>query len=156
MKRSTLADEPCPVARAAVQLVDAWSFVILRELFLGNRRFESLRTRTRMSPRSLARRLVLLAQEGIVEKTACAESPAFSEYRLSAKGLDLWPLLALLRQWGERWAEPGEQRRSPFQLLHRGRGHELRVALVCADCGEPVDARSGEVRGLPRGRGLPA
>ena len=102
MKRSTLAERHCPVARAAEQLVDAWSFVILRELFLGNRRFEGLRQHTGMSPRSLSLRLGRLVEHGVLEKRALEESPAFFEYRLTPKGLDLWPVMVTLRQWGDR------------------------------------------------------
>ena len=145
MKRSELADRACPVSRAAAQLVDAWTFVILRELFLGNRRFESLRLHTGMSPRSLALRLAqLVAQDVIVRVTPDAAS-AQSEYRLTEKGLDLWPVLVTLRQWGERWAGPWSGDGIPLALEHRGHGHALRVELRCAECGEPVQARSARV-----------
>ena len=146
MKRSSMADRLCPVARGAEQLVDAWSFLILRELFLGNRRFEGLRTHTGMSPRSLTLRLKRLADEGIVIKTPCRDAPAFHEYRLTPKGLDLWPVLMTLRQWGERWAGPWGREGPPLQLRHRGHDHALQPVLACATCGEPVDARSAEVQ----------
>lgn len=149
MKRSTLAERACPVARAAHQLVDAWTFVILRELLLGNRRFEGLRVHTGMSPRSLALRLARLAEEGIVEKQAAPDAPARPEYRLTPKGLDLWPVIVTLRQWGERWGGPWGRDGVPIRLLHRGRGHPLDVQLTCKTCGEPVDARSGEVQATP-------
>ena len=143
MKRSSLAERPCPVARASAQLVDAWSFVILRELYFGNRRFEGLRQHTGMSPRSLALRLAWLVEQRILEKAACKDAPAFMEYRLTPKGLDLWPVMVMLRQWGERWG--GAPAASIPRLMHRGRGHELVPVLSCRTCGEQVDARSGEV-----------
>lgn len=133
------------MARAAGQLVDAWSFVILRELFLGNRRFEGLRLHTGMSPRSLALRLGRLVEQGMLEKSPCPEAPAFHEYRLTPKGLDLWPVLVMLRQWGERWAGPWRKAGPPLKLVHRGRGHALQATLHCAECGEAVDARSAQV-----------
>lgn len=149
MKRSEIAEQPCPVGRAAAQLVDAWTFVILRELFLGTRRFEGLRLHTGMSPRSLSLRLARLVDEGILEKRPCADAPAAHEYRLTEKGLGLWPVLVTLRQWGERWGGPWRRSGVPMKLAHRGRGHALRVQLVCAECGEPVDARSSEVQAGP-------
>lgn len=152
MKRSTLADRRCPVAQAAVQLVDAWTFVILRELFLGNRRFEALRLHTGMSPRSLALRLGRLVEQGILHKQPSADAPAVLEYRLTDKGLDLWPVLVTMRQWGERWGGPWGRGGSPIPLLHRGRGHALHAVLTCADCGEPVDARSAQA--VPTARAL--
>jgi DNA-binding HxlR family transcriptional regulator len=145
MRRSAIGERPCPVARAAGQLVDAWTFVILRELFLGNRRFEGLRLHTGMSPRSLALRLGRLVAQGILEKVPCRDAPAFHEYRLTPKGLDLWPVVVTLRQWGERWAGPWGRGGAPLKLVHRGHDHALRAVLTCAECGEPVDARSGQV-----------
>ncbi len=145
MRRSALAERTCPVARAAEQLGDAWTFVILRELFLGNRRFEGLRVHTGMSPRSLSLRLAHLVEQGIVEKRAADGAAARPEYRVTPKGLELWPVLVTLRQWGERWAGPWGRRGVPHGLVHRGRGHALRVQVVCAECGEPVDARSAQL-----------
>lgn len=152
MKRSALQEQPCPVARAAVQLTDAWTFVILRELFLGQRRFEAIRQRTGMSPRSLTLRLAQLVEQGVLDKQPAADAPAFHEYRLTPKGLDLWPVLVMLRQWGDRWAGPWGRKGSPYQLVHRGHGHPLHVVATCAECGEPVDARASEVRVTPRPR----
>lgn len=152
MKRSAIAERRCPVGRAASQLVDAWTFVILRELFFGNRRFESLRLHTGMSPRSLTLRLGRLVDDGILERVPLADAPAFHEYRLTPKGLDLWPVLVTLRQWGDRWAGPWGRDGPPLQLQHRGHGHALHAVLVCAECGEPVDARSAQAQ--PSARAL--
>jgi DNA-binding HxlR family transcriptional regulator len=145
MKRSSLAERSCPVARAAEQLVDAWTFVILRELFLGNRRFEGLRVHTGMSPRSLSRRLALLVEQDILEKASTSEDSARHEYRFTPKGLELWPVIVTLRQWGERWAGPWGRGGVPLSLRHRGHDHVLNARLTCAECGEPVDARSSVV-----------
>jgi DNA-binding HxlR family transcriptional regulator len=145
MKRRDLADRVCPVSRAAAQLTDAWTFVVLRELFLGNRRFEGLRLHTGMSPRSLTLRLGQLVAHDIVTRVTPDNASATSEYMLTEKGLDLWPVLVTLRQWGERWAGPWAEDGPPLALEHRGHGHALRAELRCADCGEPVDARSARV-----------
>lgn len=149
MKRAMIGERPCPVARGAAELADAWTFLILRELFLGNRRFEGIRLHTGMSPRSLALRLGRLVEQDILEKVPAREAPAFHEYRLTPKGLDLWPVLVTLRQWGERWAGPWGRGGSPLGLMHRGHDHRLRAVLTCAECGEPVDARSGLVVPAP-------
>ncbi len=149
MKRRSINDRYCAVARAAGQLVDAWTFLILRELFLGNRRFEGIRQQTGMAPRSLALRLAKLAGEAVIAKSPCRDAPGFLEYRLTPKGLDLWPVLVALRQWGDRWAGPWGGDGPPVKLMHRGHEHELRARMVCANCGEAVDARSGEVVANP-------
>ena len=74
MKRSSLAGRACPVSRAVSQRVDAWTVVIQRELFLGNRRFGALRLHTGMSPRSLALRLGRLVGKDILKKLLCREA----------------------------------------------------------------------------------
>ena len=129
--------------------MDAWTFVILREVFLGNRRFESLRLHTGMSPRSLALRLGKLVEHDILEKRPCGDAPGFHEYRLTPKGLDLWPVMVMLRQWGERWAGPWGRSGAPLKLVHRDHGHDLHAVLRCVECGEPVNARSGQIVPTP-------
>lgn len=137
------------MARAAGQIADAWTWLILREVFLGNRRFESMRLHIGMSPRSLSLRLGQLVAHDILEKAPVADAAAAHEYRLTPKGLDLWPVLVTLRQWGERWAGPWGREGAPLPLMHRGHGHPLKAVLHCADCGEPVDARAAEVQITP-------
>lgn len=149
MKRSSLAGRACPVSCAVSQRVDAWTVVIQRDLFLGNRRFGALRLHTGMSPRSLTLRLGRLVEDDILEKVPARDSPAFHEYRLTPKGLELWPVLVTLRQWGERWAGPWGRGGSPLKLMHRGHDHALHAVLTCAECGEAVDARSGQVVPAP-------
>ena len=85
MKRRELADRACPVSRAAAQLADAWTFVVLRELFLGNRRFEGLRLHTGMSPRSLALHLAQLAAQDVIVRVTSDAVLAESEYGLTEK-----------------------------------------------------------------------
>jgi hypothetical protein len=104
-----------------------------------------LRLHTGMSPRSLTLRLGQLVAHGIVDRVGHGEASAHSEYRLTDKGLDLWPVLVTLRQWGERWTGPWAEDGPPLALEHRGHGHALHAELRCADCGEPVDARSARV-----------
>ena len=119
--------------------------MVLRELFPGTRRFECLRLRTGMSPRSLTLRLGQLMAHDIVTRVTPEEVPAKSEYVLTEKGLGLWPVLVMLRQWGERWAGPWTEDGPPMALEHRGHGHALHAVLHCAECGEPVQARTARV-----------
>lgn len=138
MKRRELENVHCTVARSAAELVDAWTFVILREIFLGNRSFEGIRRQSGMSPRSLALRLQHLVASGIL----ASDDSARSEYRPTRKGEGLWPVLVSLKQWGDEWLLGGEGAEPPLGLVHRGHDHALKLLHVCEDCGEPVDARS--------------
>jgi DNA-binding HxlR family transcriptional regulator len=142
MKRSELATRHCSIARAGAQIVDAWTFVILREVFLANRRFDGLRAQSGMSPRSLSLRLDKLVEHGVIERRVYSSKPERFEYFATAKGLALWPAVIALKQWGDDWAGPWGRAGVPLKLEHKGRGHPLRATMVCQTCGEPVDARS--------------
>ncbi|MEO1190256.1 MAG: helix-turn-helix domain-containing protein [Pseudomonadota bacterium] len=135
MKRRDLADAYCSIARAGAVLQDAWSFLILRELFLGNGSFDGLRRQTGMSPRSLSLRLKALQGDDIVIRR---DAPG---YRLTEKGIELWPLLVLLKQWGDKWAGPWGQEGAPVAVRHKDCGAILELETICRACGEPVTAR---------------
>lgn len=141
MKRQDLSEVGCPVARAGAELTDAWTFMILRELFLSNRTFDGIRRQTGMSPRSLSLRLTSLIDADILERCAPDEKPRKADYRLTQKGQELWPVLIALKQWGERWTGPWEDETHLVTVIHKDRGHELRLRHVCAECGEEVSAQ---------------
>ena len=86
----------CPVARALAVVGDRWTVLIVRELFLGTRRFEDFQAQTGMSSHLLSTRLKRLESDGIVRRTPYSERPPRYEYRLTPKGLDLYPLLLSL------------------------------------------------------------
>ena len=94
----------CPVMATARIVSGKWTLLILRDLTDGPCRFTALeRSLTGISPRTLAQRLVMLEDEGIVEREQFAEMPPRVEYRLTDKGRDLIPLIAEMREYGNRW-----------------------------------------------------
>ena len=135
-----LDEQVCPVARTIAQVGDAWTLMVVRELFLGVRRFEAIRGQTGMSPQLLSRRLRELDAAGIVARRSYQTRPPRFEFVLTEKGLDLWPVLVALNGWGERWAKPrGEPRLISF--THRACGHSVEPVLTCPECGERLHAR---------------
>ncbi len=142
MKRRHLAENYCPVARAGAQIVDSWTFIILREIFLGNARFSGLQKQSGMSPRSLTLRLRKLEEEGILERRASEEGIAAKVYALTPKGHGLWPTLITLKQWGEEWCGPWADDGAALRTMHRGTDHEMYAVLVCHTCGEPVSTHT--------------
>jgi DNA-binding HxlR family transcriptional regulator len=145
MKRSSLTNRLCSLARASAEVSDSWTFMILRELFLRNRRFDGIQAQTGMSPRSLTLRLNALVDADILIRTPYQTAPLRHEYRLTEKGLELWPVVVALRQWGDKWNGPWPDEVPPLSLTHKGHDHELHVHMVCTICGEPVTARSAQV-----------
>jgi DNA-binding HxlR family transcriptional regulator len=94
----------CPVAMASEILCTRWTIVLIRELIAGSTRFNDLRRGVpRMSPALLSQRLKELESDGIIERTP-TESGLF-EYRLTAAGRELKPLIEAFGIWGQRWIE---------------------------------------------------
>ena len=139
MRRRELSNTYCPIGRASAQIVDGWTFVILRELVFRNARFNGLLALTKMSPRSLSQRLKTLEENGILSKTPDPGDARGSLYDLTVKGQGLWPILISLNQWGTEWCGPWDEDAVPVQNRHRD--HDLKPVLICADCGEAVSSR---------------
>ncbi|MGD9865639.1 MAG: winged helix-turn-helix transcriptional regulator [Pseudodonghicola sp.] len=136
MARSDLADSSCPVSRAIERVGDPWVLMILREAFLGTRRFDDFQRFTGASPHLLSQRLKQLCGDGILRKRAYSATPPRHEYLLTDKGRDLWPVIMALRQWGESWLGG-----SSVRLTHRGCGTRIAPQLVCPACGDPLTAQ---------------
>ncbi len=92
----------CPIQRAATLVGDVSVIVIIRELQNGPKRFGHF-VDVGLNPRSLSKRLQRLVDEGILTRTAYAESPPRVEYALTAKGKALAPILSALQEFGESW-----------------------------------------------------
>jgi DNA-binding HxlR family transcriptional regulator len=94
----------CPVAMASEVLGRRWTLVLLREMVAGSTRFNDLRRGLpRMSPALLAQRLRELEEAGVVERAPVAGEPAIFEYRLTASGRELGPIIEAIGVWGQRW-----------------------------------------------------
>jgi len=106
MERTSFAAMPCPIARSLDQVGEAWSLLILRDALLGARRFQDFEERLAIPPNTLARRLKLLCERGLLERRRYAERPPRDEYALTEKGRDLLPVLLSLAAWGNRWLAP--------------------------------------------------
>ena len=149
MKWSELADQPCSVARSVAVIGDRWTLMILRDLFLGIRRFEDFERRLRISRSIIADRLKHLVDEGVLRKEAYQENPVRHEYRLTDKGRALHPVIMSIVHWGDTHyaGEAGP----PLLHQHKACGCDFSPVLSCSECGDPVGARDVEVRIGPGG-----
>ncbi len=118
--------------------------LVLREVFLRTRRFEDFQRNIGCARNILSDRLQKLVANGILERRRYQERPPRFEYRLTEKGVDLYPILVTLMQWGDRYLTV--DRGPAIVLEHKACGHETRPELVCSHCGEPVPARSMQAR----------
>ncbi len=102
MLKRTYEGQNCSIARALELVGERWTLLIVRDAFLGLRRFDEFQDSLGVARNVLAERLNRLVGEGILERNAYSERPPRFEYRLTEKGRDLAiPLLALM-QWGDR------------------------------------------------------
>jgi DNA-binding HxlR family transcriptional regulator len=137
----------CSVARTLEIAGEWWTFLILRDLFQGVRRFDDMQRRTGIARNILSDRLRTLVEHGIIERRLYQERPERFEYRLTEKGIDLYPVLVTLMAWGDRWAA-GEEG-PPVILNHKGCGHDVMPGLSCPDCGQAIGARDMTWRPSP-------
>ncbi|MBI1199669.1 MAG: transcriptional regulator [Phenylobacterium sp.] len=147
MKWSELAEQRCSVARATAVIGDRWTLMILRDLFLGVRRFEDFERRLGISRSLIADRLKLLVDEGVLRREAYQDRPLRHEYRLTAKGLELHPVILAIVHWGD--VHYAGEEGPPLLHRHKACGCDFAPVTTCSECGEPVTARDVEVRTGP-------
>ena len=102
LKREYQGQELCSVARTLEIVGDRWTWLIVRDAFLGLARFADFRESIGIAPNVLTDRLNRLTGEGIFERVLYKERPARYEYRLTEKGAELFVGLNALRQWGDK------------------------------------------------------
>lgn len=150
MRWDEIQDIPCSIARALSVVGDRWTGLIVRDAFLGIRRFDELQRSLGMSRHRLADRLERLVAEGVLERREYQNNPPRFEYRLTEKGRDLYPVILMLKQWGDRWMAGPEG--PPALHRHRNCGHITTAVLVCSECQEtltPFDMQVEQGPGMP-------
>ena len=141
MKLKSFADMNCTIARSLEVVGERWTLLVLRETFLGTRRFEDFRERLGIARNILTDRLERLVGEGILERRQYQERPPRFEYRLTPKGIDLYEVILALKKWGDRWSV-GEEGRLPLLLRHNACGQVFDMEAACPHCHEAIDARN--------------
>ncbi|HUS23808.1 MAG TPA: helix-turn-helix domain-containing protein [Candidatus Binatia bacterium] len=131
--------QPCGVARTMDVVGEYWNCMLIRNVFLGVRRFEGLRANLGISRKVLAQRLDTLVQHGIVERRAYQDRPLRHEYRLTPMGVDLFPVLMALARWGNRWRAGGSG--AAIEYEHKC-GRVTPGRLVCTHCGDDLGAHN--------------
>jgi DNA-binding HxlR family transcriptional regulator len=138
MERKSFAAMDCSVAQCLEVVGEWWSLLIVRDAFLGVTRFDDFQGRLGISRNVLHQRLDRLVDAGVFEKVPYSTKPPRSEYRLTERGRDLWPVLTAMRQWGDRHASPNGP---PITVVHRSCGSAAPTQITCSSCGEHVTAR---------------
>jgi DNA-binding HxlR family transcriptional regulator len=147
LRREYIGQELCSVARTLEIIGDRWTWLIIRDAFLGISRFGEFEESLGVAPNVLHDRLDRLVGEGIFEREAYSDHPARHEYRLTQKGDALFTALNALRQWGDQYLCT-----KPMRLL-RVKGSEKPVVAVLVPEGTPA-LTNDEVELVP-GPGFP-
>jgi DNA-binding HxlR family transcriptional regulator len=136
---NTYAGQTCSVARTLEVVGERWTILILRDVFLGVRRFDDFQRSLGIARNVLNTRLQRLVEAGVLERRRYQERPERFEYRLTDMGLELWPAIVALMRFGDRHLAGDDG--PPVRLEHRDCGGEISDRLSCERCGTPVGAR---------------
>ena len=151
MTRTSTAGWPCTIARTVDLVGEGWTLLIVRQACLGTRRFEDFQRELRIGRNILTLRLNRLVDEGLLTRVEYQDRPVRHEYRLTAKGRDVYPILAAMAAFGDKWLVGKEG--SPLVLHHTSCDHDMHAVVTCSECAQPLDVRQVQARtgpGYPR------
>ena len=157
MQWSELEDQACSLARTLSVIGDRWTLMILRDCFLRVRRYEDFQQRLGIGRGILSHRLNQLVDAFILAKVPYQNNPLRYEYRLTPKGLDLYPIIMSIVHFGDEHL--GDRKGRPLLHRHRTCSCFFDPLMVCSECREPLDPRDVEAVPGPGARGdqhLPA
>src|SRR5438445_2757264 len=147
LKRTSLEKAECPIARSLDAIGDWWSLLIIRDAFLGKRRFGEFQKSLGLAKNILTVRLRALVDQGILATAPASDGSAYQEYRLTAKGRGVFPVLVALRQWSEVFDEHPEE--ITTFLVDREKGKPVRKLALYSQDGRLLDAKDTALK--PRG-----
>lgn len=140
MLRNDYTELNCSVARTLEVVGERWSLLVVRDAFWGIRRFDDFQRDLGISRNVLAARLTHLVELGILQRERYCEHPERFEYRLTERGLDLFPVLMAMADFGDRHALP--ENGPPRLFKHKACGGPIdKRHLRCERCGVEVEAR---------------
>jgi DNA-binding HxlR family transcriptional regulator len=146
VKRKRLQDAYCPSARSLDVIGDWWSLLIVRDAFDGLTRFGEFQKSLGIAKNILSDRLRTLTERGILKVGPSPDGGAHQEYRLTAMGRDLFPVMVALRQWGEQYLfKPGEKH---SRLIERVTGQAIRLEVRTED-GRPIAPEESVILKVP-------
>lgn len=144
MGRTDFSAMQCSVARTLEVIGERWSLLILRDAFYGVRRFDDFQRDLGIARNVLTNRLGELVAHGVFARHEYQQHPPRFEYRLTAKGRDLLPIVLAMMRWGDRWATDDGP---PVTLTHRTCGAVTDPLVTCSHCGEILEL--GSLRANP-------
>jgi DNA-binding HxlR family transcriptional regulator len=118
--------QDCGIARALELVGERWTLLVLRDCFLGVRRFSDFQAHLDISRGVLTQRLAALVDAGLLRRVG----DGHASYELTDEALELWPVLHTLARWGDRQTSP----RGPRRTFHHAGCGDLAVDGRCDRC----------------------
>jgi DNA-binding HxlR family transcriptional regulator len=154
MQFTSLADWNCSIARTLDVVGEWWTLLILRDAFRGTTRFDDFQASLGMARSVLTARLRKLTDQGVLERQPYCEHPPRYEYKLTEKGLALFPIIAAMLHWGDTWAPTPAG--PPVVFVHDSCGKVIQPALTCPHCKGEVSTANTRSQPGPGSRPAPA
>ena len=146
MARKSLAHLECSVANTVEIVNDSWTVLVLRDAFLGVRRFDEFVGSLEIARNTLADRLERLVASGLLSAEPYQYNPVRHDYRLTERGKDLFDVLMTLWSYGERWTPPPDPDHQ--RAIHLTCGREADAVAHCGHCGERLTRRNVRIEPL--------
>jgi DNA-binding HxlR family transcriptional regulator len=125
-------NQVCSIARTLEVIGDRWTLLVIRDAFMGVHRFDDFQQSLGIARNVLTDRLGRLVDEGILRRERYQERPERYEYRLTRKGVDLWPMIMTALKWGDKHLSDASP---PLLIRHKDCGGEIDERLHCDRCG---------------------
>jgi DNA-binding HxlR family transcriptional regulator len=132
----TYENQACSIARALELIGDRWTLLVIRDAFSGVHRFDDFQKSLGIARNVLTERLGRLVDAGILRRVRYQDKPPRHEYRLTRKGVELWPLMIAAMKWGDRHMATNGP---PRLILHNDCGGEIDERLHCSRCGAELE-----------------
>jgi len=149
--KSDYEGQICSIAKTLELIGERWTLLVIRDVFNGRRRFGEMRESLGIAPNILTNRLERLVEQDILERRPYQERPPRHEYFLTEKGLDLWPTMVAMLEFGDRHL--AEEDGPPMVLRHKGCGGRINGRGICERCDQVLTARDARAEDGP---GMPA
>ena len=144
MRWNDLNRQDCSLAKSLSVFGDLWTLMILRDCFLGVKSFDNFSKSLGISRSIVSNRLSKLVENAILVKVDANIGTGRKEYRLTPKGLSLYPIILSIVKWGDANFE--YENGTPITHIHKPCGHNLIPAYVCNECGLAIDPKEVEVK----------
>ncbi|MBV8699028.1 winged helix-turn-helix transcriptional regulator [Bradyrhizobium sp.] len=152
VKRTSLEGDACPIARALDVIGDWWSLLIVRDAFLGARRFGEFQKKLGLAKNILSARLRALIDRGILATAPASDGSAYHEYVLTPKGRGLFTVLVALRQWSEQFDDRPDE--IGTLLVDRSKGKPVRPLALHSQDGRQLAADDTTLKPRPSARNV--